>query len=131
LICVGRKFIPESPSPFYPPRARWYSAFYYLGNAVRRRLALDRFALPREMKASDLLLGFFVPGLAVHLRGPRILGRAALATSALLVLVYIICIGYPTANLACCFPFTPPALFITAIRYWHTKRFPGGSVSQF
>jgi len=100
LICVGRKFIPESPSPFYPPRARWYSAFYYLGNAVRRRLALDRFALPREMKASDLLLGFFVPGLAVHLRGPRILGRAALATSALLVLVYIICIGYPTANLA-------------------------------
>lgn len=97
---MGRKFIPEQPSPFYPPRARWHSAFFYFGNAVRRRLALDRLALPREMNVSGLALGFLVPGLAVYLREPRLWGRAALAASALLALVYIVWLGYPAANFA-------------------------------
>jgi len=97
---VGRKFTPESPSPFYPPRARWYSAFFYLGNAVRRRLALDRLTLPREILVSGLVMGFLVPGLAVVLRGPRIWGRAAMMASALLAMFYIVWLGYPAGNFA-------------------------------
>lgn len=97
---MGRKFTPESPSPFYPPRARWYSAFFYLGNAVRRRLALDRLTLPREILVSGLVMGFLVPGLAVVLRGPRIWGRAAMMASALLAMFYIVWLGYPAGNFA-------------------------------
>jgi len=87
-------------SPFYPPRARWYSSFIYLGNTLRRRLALDRLTLPREMKTGELVAGFFVPGAAVWLRGPKLWGRAALAGSGGLILFFIVWLGYPAANLA-------------------------------
>ena len=90
----------EEVSTYYPPRARWYSVFFYLGNAVRRRLALDRLTLPREMKASEMAAGFLVPGLAVLLRGPRLWGQAALTAWAGLFLFYIVWLGYPAANIA-------------------------------
>lgn len=97
---MARPHIPEETSAYYPPRARWYSVFFYLGNALRRRMALDRLTLPREMKIGELVAGFFVPGLAVWLRGPRLWGRRALAGSVALILVFIVWLGYPAANLA-------------------------------
>ena len=97
---MGRKFIPEAPSPYYPPRARGYAVFFYIGNAIRRRLALDRLVLPREMKMSGLLAGFFVPGLAVVLRGPKTWGQIAMSASAFLFFFYIVFLGYPVANMA-------------------------------
>ncbi|HAO80934.1 MAG TPA: hypothetical protein DCQ92_18595 [Verrucomicrobia subdivision 3 bacterium] len=63
-------------------------------------MALDRLRLPREMKIGEMVTGFFVPGLAVWLRGPRLWARAALAGSAALILFFIIWLGYPAANLA-------------------------------
>ncbi len=97
---MAQSFIPEEDSAYYPPRARWYSVFFYFGNNLRRRLALDRLALPREMKIGELVAGFFVPGLAVWFRGPRLWGRAALTASAVLFLIFIVWLGYPAANLA-------------------------------
>src|ERR1039458_7910689 len=47
---MARKFIPDVASPFYPPRARWYSVFSRFGNAIVPRLALERLGLPRAMK---------------------------------------------------------------------------------
>jgi len=44
--------------------------------------------------------GFFVPGLAVYLRNPGILGKMALFASGLLLSVFVIWLGYPVANLA-------------------------------
>jgi hypothetical protein len=96
---MARKFIPDVASPFYPPRARWYSVFSRFGNAIVPRLALERLALPREMKIRELMAGFFLPGLAVWLRGPRRWGKAALAGSAALLLIFIVWLGYPAANL--------------------------------
>ena len=46
------------------------------------------------------MAGFFVPGLAVYFRSPRLWGRAALLTSATLLLVYVVWLGYPAANMA-------------------------------
>ncbi|MEI8291162.1 MAG: hypothetical protein WCH99_16975 [Verrucomicrobiota bacterium] len=97
---MARKFIVDEASPFYPPRARWYSPFFYIGNLIRRRLALDRLSLPREMRLRELVAGFLVPGLAVWLRGPRLWGQAALAGSLGLMMVFIVWLGYPAANLA-------------------------------
>jgi hypothetical protein len=87
-------------SSYYPPRARWYGRIFYLGIAVRHLLALDRLRLPQEMTFCELAGGFFIPGLAVYLRGPRRWGRAAMAGCALLFLVFIVGLGYPAANVA-------------------------------
>jgi hypothetical protein len=97
---MARPYIPEEDSAYYPPRARWYAFIFSLGNVLRRRLALDRIVMPRTMKIGELLAGFFVPGLAVWLRGPRLWGHAALAGSAVLLLVFIVWLGYPVANFA-------------------------------
>ncbi len=87
-------------SSYYPPRARWYARFFYFGTAVRHLLALDRIRLPQEMNFRELAGGFFIPGLAVYLRGPQRWGRAAMAGCALLVLIFIVWLGYPIANFA-------------------------------
>ena len=87
-------------SSYYPPRARWYGWIFYLGTAVRRWLALDRIKLPSEISFRELAAGFFIPGLAVYLRGPRRWGRVAMAGCALLFLVFIVRLGYPAANFA-------------------------------
>ncbi len=97
---MGRPHIREEDSTYYPPRARWYSSFFYLGSGLRRRLALDRLTLPREMKIGELVAGFFVPGLAAWLREPRIWGKSALAGSIALFFIFIVWLGYPIANLA-------------------------------
>jgi hypothetical protein len=52
------------------------------------------------MTVGELVLGFFVPGLAVYFRGPQLWGRAALLASATLLLVYVVWLGYPAANMA-------------------------------
>lgn len=52
------------------------------------------------MRVGELVAGFLVPGLAVHFRGPRLWGCAALAGSAALLLAYLVWLGYPAANLA-------------------------------
>ena len=56
--------------------------------------------MPRSMTAAELLAGFLVPGLAVLFRGPQLWGRLALLTSATLLLIYVVWLGYPSANLA-------------------------------
>jgi hypothetical protein len=100
LIIVARKFTAEETSTFYPPRARWYSPFFYLGHTVRRRLALDRLKLPREMKIGPLAAGFLVPGLAVHFRDRRLWGPLAMSACAALLLLYVLFLGYSAANIA-------------------------------
>jgi hypothetical protein len=95
---MARPHIPEEASSYYPPRARWYSALFHLGDLVHRRLALERLTMPRTMTIGELFAGFFVPGLAVWLRGPRAWGWTALVASAALLIIFIVGLGYPFAN---------------------------------
>jgi len=97
---MARPYLPELKSSYYPPRARWYAVLYYPARALCRRLSLDRMQMPDEVTVSGLAAGFFVPGLAVWLRGPRLWGQAALAVSAALAMFFIAALGYPAANLA-------------------------------
>lgn len=89
-----------STSPFYPPRAKWYSRIFYFGLATRHKLALDRIRLPHDVTFLGLIAGLLVPGLAVYLRGPRFWGKVAMATSAFLFALFIVWFGYPFGNYA-------------------------------
>ena len=100
LQLVARLNIQEEVSPYYPRRARWYSPLFYLGGAIRRRLALDHIHLPQEMTFVGLIAGFLVPGLGVYIRCPRPWGKAALISSGLLFLFFIAGFGYPAGNFA-------------------------------
>ncbi len=87
-------------APFYPPRARWYGRFFYLGLAARHRLALDRIRLPKEISVGGIILGLLVPGLAIYIRGPRLWGTIALLACAFLFPSFIVWLGYPAGNYA-------------------------------
>jgi hypothetical protein len=92
----------EDFSPYYPRRARWYSRLFYLGGAIRRRLALDRIHvhLPNEVSFFGLVASFLMPGLGFYIRRPRPWGTAALIGSGLLFLFFIAGLGYPAGNFA-------------------------------
>ena len=87
-------------SPYYPPRAQWYSPVFSFGQTLRRRLNLDRLPLPEEISASAFVASLFAPGLAFTVRGERRIGRAVMLGYGLLGIVFIIWLGYPVANLA-------------------------------
>src|ERR1039458_3237933 len=82
---MARPHISEEASSYYPPRARWYSFVFSLGNVLRRRMVMVRINFSRAMKIRVMDARFFV---------------AALAGSAALFLIFIVWLGYAVANLA-------------------------------
>lgn len=90
----------ETDSSYYPPRARWYSPVFYLHDAIRRRLWLDRIHLPQGMTFAGSAASFLVPGLGVHIRGPRLWGKAALMGSGWLFFFFLVGFGHPAGNFA-------------------------------
>ncbi len=92
--------IQRDSSPYYPPRARWYSGIFYFFDRMGYQWVQDRLALPSEMNVAELIASLLVPGLAVYFRAPRLLGKVALFLAGLLLLVFTIWLGYGVGNLA-------------------------------
>ena len=88
-------------SPYYPPRARWYSPLLEARDRFGYELALDRLnpALGANVRLLPLLAGFFIPGVAFYFRAPGIIGKAALAWTALLLLAFVALLGNSWDNL--------------------------------
>lgn len=87
-------------SPYYPPRARWYAPLRKVLDAPRLAAAMDRIYIPSSVRWWGLLTSLVVPGLGFYLRGPRFLGKIAMAACACLLLIFIIWLGYPAGNYA-------------------------------
>ena len=87
-------------SPYYPPRARWYSPVFTFGDSIRRHLAFDRIRLPKGVTLMGLVGSFLIPGLGFYFRGPRLCGRIAIPACGLLFLGFIMWLGYPLGNYA-------------------------------
>jgi len=87
-------------SPYYPPRARWYSPLVCWGSSARRHLALDRIHLPSGITGWGFIGSLLIPGLGVYLRGPRAYGKATFAGWVMLFLIFIVWLGYPFGNCA-------------------------------
>src|SRR5262245_51715271 len=87
-------------SPYYPPRARWYSGWVNAGSHLRRALALDHVHLPAGVSLGEFVAGFFLPGWAFWKSTPRCWGRAALWCSAVLLATFFVRLGRPAGNVA-------------------------------
>ncbi len=87
-------------SPYYPPRARWYSPLFGIWQTLQRRMGLDRLHLPEGIPVTAFIASLLVPGLAFIVCKERLIGRAILAGYGLLALVFIVWLGYPVANVA-------------------------------
>src|SRR6202040_2784905 len=87
-------------SPYYPPRARWFSPLLNFGCALKRGLALDHVRLPAGVSLAEMIGCLLVPGQAFWVRGPAPWGKVALTSCGLLMLIFIVGLGYPAANVA-------------------------------
>jgi hypothetical protein len=92
----------ETDSPYYPPRARWYSPVLYLWDTLRRWVWLDRIhvQLPEGMTFAGSAASFLVPGLGFYLRGPKLWALAAWLGYGLLLLFFLAAYGYLAGNFA-------------------------------
>ncbi len=87
-------------SPFYPPRARWYSGLYYVWLAAKHLFHFEVLALPGRMAFWQLVLSLIVPGYSFYaLRRPKI-GHAIQLGYGWSALVFVVWLGYAVANLA-------------------------------
>ncbi|HMP81711.1 MAG TPA: hypothetical protein PKA41_03270 [Verrucomicrobiota bacterium] len=87
-------------SPYYPPRARWYSHVILLWQSLRRRVWLDRLHLPGGIPLSMFLAGIIIPGMAFIVRKERAVGFAVLVAYVLLTATFFFRLGHPIANFA-------------------------------
>jgi hypothetical protein len=85
-------------SPYYPPRARWYSPVLYGVCAIRRRLGLEKIHPPAGMSFLGALGSLLLPGWAFCALGRRVIGRSIMGGCGLLALLFILWLGYPFAN---------------------------------
>jgi len=87
-------------SPYYPPRALWYSPLFRISDAFRRIAWLDRIHLPDAMSWGTFLAALLIPGLAFWLRRERLISQAVVAVYVLLAAVFILWMGHSIANIA-------------------------------
>jgi hypothetical protein len=88
----------DAVSPYYPPRARWYSRILYLWFAVRRGLYRAKSCLPSGISTCQFLLSVILPGYAFLGKGRRVAGRLVLAAYGLGWLIFVIALGYPIGS---------------------------------
>ncbi|MCO5050996.1 MAG: S26 family signal peptidase [Verrucomicrobiae bacterium] len=87
-------------SSYYPPRAKWYSPLFQLGNGLRRHAHLDRLQLPGDLTWGIIFKGLWWPGLALWVQGEKRIGRILMLGGALLAAIFIVWLGYPIADTA-------------------------------
>ncbi len=87
-------------SPYYPPRATWFSPLRRWALAVRKIRAVDRLMTAEEVTLGGLVAAFLIPGLGIMLGGRGELGQAAMGVCALCVVVFVATVGYAVATVA-------------------------------
>jgi signal peptidase I len=86
-------------SPYYPPRARWYSRILTGTRNPLRRVQWDRLRPVTEISVAGFLASLALPGLAWLLSGRRLVGWLFLTAYALAALVSVAALGYPAGTI--------------------------------
>jgi hypothetical protein len=87
-------------SPYYPPRAPWYSAARALWFDLRRGLRLETLSLPNRMSFCSFLAGLTVPGFAFLALELRAMARVAMAVCPVALLIWQAALGYAISTIA-------------------------------
>ena len=90
----------ENNSPYYPPRARWYSPLFSLWNQFCLSLRLNRLHLPFHVTPRNLALSTLVPGGSYWATGMHLVARAILMSYCACFLVFLIFVGQKISNYA-------------------------------
>ena len=90
-------------SPYYPPRARWYSPlrnFYQrlCNHASNTRILLEHFQPPIGFRVT--LWSLIVPGFVFRAFGYHSFGKIAMSGCGLAALIFFIWLGYPISTIA-------------------------------
>lgn len=94
--------IHRSPAvpPYYPPRERWYSRFWYPWYLLKRKLRLVAVTDGFELPLHKLILGMIVPGLSWLWYGRPLFSLVTMTSYCLLAITFVIWIGYPVGTLS-------------------------------
>ncbi len=90
----------QEASLYYPPRAHWYTTFWYPWYLLKRKLHLQVITDSSNLPLHKLLLGAAIPGLAWLWYGRYIFGLITGMAYGLSMLTLFIWIGYPIAGVA-------------------------------
>lgn len=88
------------PSSYDPPRARNASRLWYVWFEFRRALERRGFQTCRAIHLREWFLGLACPGYAFTVLGWKKLGKAIRWGYLLLLLLFVVTLGYPVSNLA-------------------------------
>ena len=97
---MARLNIEEESSPFYPPRARWWSRLLFPWFRFQRVLHLEKIHCPAGFSAGTTFLALLVPGFSFCTLGRRTLGLSILAIYCVSVPVYIVRLGFREGSFA-------------------------------
>jgi len=92
--------MPHPKSAYYPPRARWYGRFLCVGQALLRRLPLERLHLPGGFNLRQFLIALALPGYVFFALRRSRAGQMVVGVYAFVFLVALVWFGSPAANLA-------------------------------
>ena len=88
------------PSPYYPPRAHWYSSLWRWWYPLKRRLYLEKLPMLGRHEVGRSLLGLVLPGWAMLWSARPIWGVILGFAYCAAVPVFLIWRGYPVSNIA-------------------------------
>jgi hypothetical protein len=91
---------PSETSPYYPPRERWYSRFWYPWYLLKRKLHLSIVTDGFELPLYKLILGLTVPGLSWAWYGRQLFGLLTMTCYGLSAIVFLIWLGQPMGTAA-------------------------------
>ena len=99
-LAGGAGIVAIESSAFYPPRARWFSPFFYAGRVLRRRLGVEAIHSRLHIGFRELLLGCLCPGFSFWAAGRNRAMFAVGGAYLLSALVFLVLLGYTVSNLA-------------------------------
>lgn len=85
-------------SPYYPPRARWYSPLFVPWFVFRRALHLEKIRLPIGFTVGQVILSLLLPGFSLFVNGRKKVGAVFAAIYVASLVCFVIWLGFPISG---------------------------------
>ncbi|MGA9452164.1 MAG: hypothetical protein WBW41_12565 [Verrucomicrobiia bacterium] len=90
----------ETDSPYYPPRARWYSPLFRPWSKLQRALHLERIRFPAGFTAGQVVLSLLLPGYSLFVNRRKTVGAAFAAIYLASLVCFVVWLGFPMGGAA-------------------------------